>query len=75
MAPRRLEGSESPEKAYWEAFIERVLGTLASSLDVDPPPLVLEKLQLTTMVMYAAALNPGGEFAYLATPVLGAPIR
>ncbi|KAH9899170.1 hypothetical protein C8Q73DRAFT_678795 [Cubamyces lactineus] len=53
-----VEGGESPEKAYWEAFVERVLGTWAPSVDVDPP-LVPEKLQPITLVMYAAALIPG----------------
>ncbi|CDO70987.1 hypothetical protein BN946_scf184830.g19 [Trametes cinnabarina] len=50
--------AEAKEKAYWDAFIEKVLRSWAPSVDREPP-LVREKLQPITMVMYAAALIPG----------------
>ncbi|KAI0355917.1 hypothetical protein OH77DRAFT_1424188 [Trametes cingulata] len=49
---------DADEKAYWEAFVEKVLGVWVPSVDSDPP-LVPEKLQPITMVMYATAMIPG----------------
>ncbi|KAI8972830.1 hypothetical protein BD414DRAFT_499500 [Trametes punicea] len=50
--------ADADEKAYWEAFIEKVLRTWAPNVDEDPP-LVPTKLQPITMVMYATAMIPG----------------
>ncbi|KAL7277208.1 hypothetical protein ACG7TL_009057 [Trametes sanguinea] len=50
--------AEADEKAYWEAFIERLLRSWSASVDHEPPS-VREKLQPITMVMYATALIPG----------------
>ena len=49
------------ERRYWQAFLEEVLAAWAASVDADPPRVPL-KLQPITLVMYAAALVPGGEF-------------
>ncbi|KAI0631272.1 hypothetical protein C8Q77DRAFT_1219398 [Trametes polyzona] len=47
------------EKAYWEALTARVLDAWRPTVDREPPS-VPEKLQPITMVMYAAAMFPGG---------------
>nr|VWO95320.1 Protein-L-isoaspartate O-methyltransferase (EC (L-isoaspartyl protein carboxyl methyltransferase) (Protein L-isoaspartyl methyltransferase) (Protein-beta-aspartate methyltransferase) (PIMT) [Ganoderma boninense] len=53
------EAAASEEKAYWDRFLEKVEMTWAPSLEKEPPAVKL-KLQPITLVMYAAALVPGG---------------
>ncbi|KAI1784534.1 hypothetical protein LXA43DRAFT_1122544 [Ganoderma leucocontextum] len=54
------DAAAEKEKAYWDQFVEKVATTWAPSLEKQPPAVKL-KLQSITMVMYAAALVPGGK--------------
>ncbi|KAI0718787.1 hypothetical protein C8T65DRAFT_570247 [Cerioporus squamosus] len=52
--------SSGKEGTYWKSFLNEVHGTWQPSVEGDPP-LVPRKLQPITLVMYAAALYPGGK--------------
>ncbi len=54
------EASSDEEKRYWSALLDEVHGAWHPSVERDPP-LVPRKLQPITLVMYAAALYPGGK--------------
>ena len=61
-AEENLQKAEKEEeKAYWDRFLEKVEMTWTPCLEKEPPA-VKPKLQPITLVMYAAALVPGGKY-------------